>query len=204
MTRMTSLRERKKAQTRCDLADAAFAIVREHGPAALTAEAIADRAGVSRRTFFNYFPSVDSAVAHSVRGLLEELTAALDARPATESIWDTIPVVLTGPEGTVILEQIALLSATREGSPQARHLAQDHVEEFVDWLAGWLTGRLGERADDLYAVTLAASVAAVAEATLRVWTARHRGAVTPESLADYRRLLAESLHLLRAGFDREA
>ncbi len=203
MSRISTLRERKKAQTRGDLAQAAFAIVREHGPAALTAEAIADRAGVSRRTFFNYFPNVDSAVAHSVRGLLAELTAALDARPTSESIWDTIPVVLTGPEGTMILEQIALLSATRERSPQARHLAQDHVEEFVDWLAGWLTGRLGDRADDLYAVSLASSVAAVAEATLRVWTTRHGGAVTPASLADYRRLLADALHLLRNGFDRE-
>lgn len=198
---ISSLRERKKFATRASLADAAFEIVRDLGPEHLTAEAVAERAGVSRRTFFNYFPSIDAAVAHSVETLLTDLTEALEKRPADESVWDTIPVILTGPEGRAILERVAVLGATRESSPQCRHLAQDHLEAFVEWLTGWVATRL-PAVDELYAASLAAAVAAVAEASLRLWVTRNGGAVTDAAVADYRGLLAEALDLLRAGFER--
>ena len=51
-----SLREAKKDATRARLAEATYEIVRTQGPDHLTAEAVATMAGVSRRTFFNYFP----------------------------------------------------------------------------------------------------------------------------------------------------
>ena len=50
----TSRRERKKQATRQALHEAAFVLVEEHGLAAVTVEAIADRADVATRTFFNY------------------------------------------------------------------------------------------------------------------------------------------------------
>lgn len=56
------LRERKKRQTREDLHRAALDLVEEKGFAAVTTDEIAQRAGVSARTFFNYFPSKDAAV----------------------------------------------------------------------------------------------------------------------------------------------
>ena len=56
------LRERKKAATRLSIETAAVDIVREQGYEAATTEAIAAKAGVSLRTFFNYFPSKDTAI----------------------------------------------------------------------------------------------------------------------------------------------
>jgi AcrR family transcriptional regulator len=198
----STLRERNKARTRAALSEAAVAIIREQGVERLTAELVADRAGVSRRTFFNYFPSVDAAMACSVEALLAELTVALEARPTDESIWETIPAILTAPEGSAIVERIALLATTRDHSAQARHMAHDHVEAFVDWLAQWVTNRVGTD-DTLYAATLAASVAAAAEAAVRVWISRPGfTGLTTESLADYRALLNRSLDLLREGFER--
>ena len=56
------LRERKKLNTRNAIERAAVQIVLEQGYEAATAEAIAKRADVSLRTFFNYFPSKDVAI----------------------------------------------------------------------------------------------------------------------------------------------
>lgn len=58
------LREIKKARTRASLARAALQLVAEDGLQATTVEAIAARADVSPRTFFNYFDSKDEAVVH--------------------------------------------------------------------------------------------------------------------------------------------
>lgn len=78
-----SLRERRKAETWTAIHEAAATLVLEQGLEQATVESIADRAGVSPRTFFNYFPSKEDAVL-GMRApvldpaLLEELTAERD------------------------------------------------------------------------------------------------------------------------------
>src|SRR6187551_3035094 len=56
------LRERQKRARREALIDATHRLVAEHGLDAVTVEAICDEAGVSVRTFFNYFETKDDAV----------------------------------------------------------------------------------------------------------------------------------------------
>jgi AcrR family transcriptional regulator len=51
------LRERKKQQTRSAIHRSALALVTDRGLAGVTVEQICGDAGVSPRTFFNYFPS---------------------------------------------------------------------------------------------------------------------------------------------------
>ncbi|MFD0440285.1 TetR/AcrR family transcriptional regulator [Streptomyces chartreusis] len=53
------LRERKKQATRAALVEAAVRLAAEHGAENVTVEAISDAAGVSPRTFFNYFDARD-------------------------------------------------------------------------------------------------------------------------------------------------
>ncbi|GAA4705588.1 transcriptional regulator, TetR family [Promicromonospora umidemergens] len=67
------LRERKKRARRAALIDAAQQLVTAHGLDAVTVEMISAEAGVSARTFFNYFETKDDAVlgAEDV-GLSEE------------------------------------------------------------------------------------------------------------------------------------
>src|SRR5688500_9321010 len=84
------LRERKKAETRRALASAALRLAEELGPDRVTIEAIADAAGVSPRTFFNYFPSKDDAVAGTPPAHSSELLADLLARPEAEGPLDAL------------------------------------------------------------------------------------------------------------------
>lgn len=59
---VTGLREANKRARRDALVDAAQALVAEHGLDAVTVEMISAKAGVSARTFFNYFETKDDAV----------------------------------------------------------------------------------------------------------------------------------------------
>lgn len=56
------LRELKKRQSRIAMHRAALELVSEHGLNGVTVEAIAHRAGVSTRTFFNHWSTKESAI----------------------------------------------------------------------------------------------------------------------------------------------
>lgn len=91
------LREAKKARTRASLARAALQLVAEDGLQGATVEAIAARADVSPRTFFNYFDSKDDAVVHlstdRFRCLLSRLFA--DAgEPSTNPVLQIRDIML--------------------------------------------------------------------------------------------------------------
>ncbi|WP_062072521.1 TetR/AcrR family transcriptional regulator [Demequina sediminicola] len=62
MSTTPGLRQRQREQTWQDLHMAAVELARKHGLEGATIDAIAERAGVSRRTFFNYYPSKEDAI----------------------------------------------------------------------------------------------------------------------------------------------
>ncbi|RAO24972.1 hypothetical protein MED15_00730 [Micromonospora noduli] len=148
---MTGLRERKKAETRAALGWAAIHLTAEHGYDNVRVEDIAEAAGVSPRTFNNYFSSKAEAIAsrHLDRSL--RTAAALRERPADEPLW-------------VALTQASLEQFTRgpevEAMPSPSH---------AQWVAGVRT-MLAEPAlqgERLRATALAEAelAAAVAERT---------------------------------------
>ena len=75
-----SRRELNKAATRQSITDAALALLRSSGPGNFTVEDIADAAGISRRTFFNYFSSTDAALASITHGFLNNAIQQLQLR----------------------------------------------------------------------------------------------------------------------------
>ena len=82
-TRPSGLAARKRA-TEMSLRRHALELVGEHGYPATSTDDIARAAGVSPRTFFNYFPSKESAVLVPDGLLIDLVIAALDRRPPTE------------------------------------------------------------------------------------------------------------------------
>ena len=61
-----STRERRKAETAQGLKDAARRLIIANGLTGFTIEELCEEVGVSRRTFFNYFPSKESAIIGEV------------------------------------------------------------------------------------------------------------------------------------------
>jgi AcrR family transcriptional regulator len=87
-------RDRKKLATRRALRDAALELVASRGFAHVTVEDIADAADVATRTFFNYFPSKESAVIGADPERIEQLGTNLLARPAEETPLEALGSVL--------------------------------------------------------------------------------------------------------------
>ena len=74
------LRERKKRDSRIAMHRAALELVLEHGLAGVTVEAIAQRAGVSTRTFFNHWTTKESAIIGVFSAEGEEIAGRLRRR----------------------------------------------------------------------------------------------------------------------------
>ena len=85
-----SLRERKKDQTRRALSVAALELAIERGPDRVLVEDIAAAAGVSARTFNNYFASKEAAVVGEGTERADAMRAALRARPDGEPLWTAL------------------------------------------------------------------------------------------------------------------
>ncbi|MFC7760808.1 TetR/AcrR family transcriptional regulator [Catellatospora bangladeshensis] len=82
MEATTTLRERKKEATRQALHEATLRLALERGLDAVTVDAVADEAGVSRRTFSNYFANKEDALLHGDRVRVTRLLERLRARPS--------------------------------------------------------------------------------------------------------------------------
>ncbi|MET8311874.1 TetR family transcriptional regulator [Micromonospora sp. NPDC005173] len=90
MDETTGLRERKKAATRLALHEAALRLAAEQGIDAVTVEAIADAANVSRRTFSNYFSGKEQALFHGDTMRLHRLLQLIREQPVDEPPWTVL------------------------------------------------------------------------------------------------------------------
>lgn len=91
------LRERKKLDTRRALSDAALSLVFERGLDGVTREDIANRAGVSLRTFTNYFTGKYDALAYRQVERLQQSIDILRSRPPGEPLWSAITESVLAP-----------------------------------------------------------------------------------------------------------
>jgi AcrR family transcriptional regulator len=91
---MTGLRERKKADTRRALSDAALDLAFERGLENVTREDIANLVGVSLRTFNNYFNGKFEALGYRQAERMRRGVALLRQRPADEPLWTSITHVV--------------------------------------------------------------------------------------------------------------
>ncbi|MEV4760060.1 TetR/AcrR family transcriptional regulator [Micromonospora sp. NPDC049559] len=168
MTGEPSLRERKKRATREALRAAALRLALERGPENVRVEEIAEAAGVSPRTYNNYFSSREQAI---VAGIVEDraarVAAAVAAHPAEGSLGEAVVdavVALYGDPGDH--PRGALLMIANSSALRACYV------ETATTIEGALAGAIVERCrgvDRLTARVLAASVAAAAKVALRQW-----------------------------------
>jgi len=84
----TSLRERKKEQTRQEISDTATALFAGHGFEQVTIAQVAEAAGVSKMTVTNYFPRKEDLVFDRAGHIINGLAAAIRDRRPGESLLD--------------------------------------------------------------------------------------------------------------------
>lgn len=195
-----NLRELKKAHTRDLLAQAAYEVIREHGVQALSADAITQRAGVSRRTFFNYFPTVESSIVPIVEEFLVDVSARVDADAIGESLMGSLAQVLRELDDMELLERFTVIGLMAHRSAHHKSLLHEATSE---WLTGFVEqlGELVEGADELWLHGAATGLVSAAEAACAVWITRTDGEITPTTLALHQELLAEAIDRLGTGFD---
>ncbi|MEV4601042.1 TetR/AcrR family transcriptional regulator [Amycolatopsis sp. NPDC049253] len=187
------LRERKKEATRQAIRAAAVALYRSRGPHEVTVDQICDKAGVSARTFFNYFDSKEAAV-FSLALTPDGVRAGVAARPASERPLATLRAVFTerfteASADPTFGERALML---REYPELWGRLAQ--VNKLVEEAAlESIAARTGLSADDLY-VRLTVEVAFAANrAAFKSWY--------PGSDPDLVALLNQVMDVLDSGLE---
>lgn len=96
---VSGLRERKKQQTQEALSWAALRLTVERGFGQVLVEDIAAEAGVSPRTFNNYFSSKAEAIAWRQLNRAREMARLLRERPAGEPLWESITAAVVPEVG---------------------------------------------------------------------------------------------------------
>jgi AcrR family transcriptional regulator len=162
------LRERKKESTRKALRDAALRLALERGPDNVHPGDIAEAAGVSPRTYNNYFSSREQAIVAAVTAEREtRVAAAVAAQPATVPLADAVVRAVveqyTDPGGR---DRDALLLVTTR--PALRHAFLGTAARIEHPLTAVIAERIGDTGQHTARV-LSASVAAAVRVALERW-----------------------------------
>ena len=175
---LPGLRERKKADTRRALSDAALSLAFERGLENVTREEIASLAGVSLRTFNNYFGGKYEALAYRQTERMRRGLAALRQRPADEPLWTSITHAALAPledefadahgdEDLVPSRQELLEVRKLLMNPQVRKAVPQQL--FDEWLEV-IAQRTGTDPDrDLYPRLVVAVMRAVGDAAAEAY-----------------------------------
>jgi AcrR family transcriptional regulator len=174
------LRERKKVATREALSAAALRLARERGPENVRVDDIAEAAGVSPRTYNNYFSSREQAIMVALaaeRGA--RVGAALRLRPADEPLEQAVvAAVIEQYAGDGEPDHDALALITSAPALQAEFL--DTIAAIERPLAEAIAARTGtggssdgdsgsDGRGDLGSEVLAAVVSAAARVAAERW-----------------------------------
>ncbi|MFG2577316.1 TetR/AcrR family transcriptional regulator [Streptomyces sp. NPDC048481] len=162
------LRERKKQATREALREAALRLAMERGADQVRVEDIAEAAGVSPRTYNNYFASREQAIVSAVTADREaRVAAAVAAQPAAVRLADAVTeAVVEQYTNADEREHKAFLLITTQTALRDAFL--DTTVGIEPPLTAALTERLGV-AEAHAARVLAASVAAAVRIALDDW-----------------------------------
>ena len=184
------LTERRKTETRLEVARSAVRLFLAKGVAATSADEIAEAAGISSRTLWRYFPTKESCVAPLLTGVIDLIAQFLQSWPSDQSmaeVFDTIGLHDNVADRTTMVDLVRL-TRTEPGLRAVWLEAHRHAEPaFAEALAR----RAGLPVPDL-AVTVQA---AMINTALRVaveyyaFTTDHTGAETREYEAAMREAL---------------
>jgi AcrR family transcriptional regulator len=184
------LTERRKTETRLEVARAAVGLFLAKGVADTSAEEIAEAAGISSRTLWRYFPTKDSCVAPLLTDVIELIAQYLEAWRSDQTmaeVFDTIGLHDNLADRTTMVNLVRL-TKTEPGLRAVWLEAHRHAESAY---AEALARRAGLPAPDL-AVTVQAAMITTAlrvAAEYYAFDRDHGDAETPQYEAAMREAL---------------
>jgi AcrR family transcriptional regulator len=195
----TSLRERKKEQTRRHIAETARELFGQSGFEQVTVAEIARAAEVSTQTVFNYFPTKEDLVYWRLGAFEAELLAAVRQRGAEEPALAAFKRFLLAQRGLLgeadpdAYERLQALTRTITESPALQAREQQILEGYTAKLANELGG-------DTQAAVAAAAMLGVHKALI-AFTRRHvlDGTPQPKLAKLVRKEAEEAFALLENG-----
>lgn len=194
-----SRREINKTATRAAIVEAAFSVLRSEGLDAVTADRVAEDAGVSRRTFFNYFPTLESALNGPTEAFVEHVLNIFEAQPRELPIMSAAVNALNGLADRSLLAPVAELVAAAHTSPQLDRLQLESWNDCAERLVGAIVKRL-PGTDPLTASVFANSIIGAGRAAFEYWIVNAAGDLSDASLAILQENLTTALTQLRDGF----
>ena len=165
------LRERKRRQTRERIARAAMTLFLEQGFEATTVDQIAEAAEVSKRGFFDYFPTKEDVVAAWQDEFAEQLLSAVAARPAKEPMAKAVEEALLATIVAAVNPQSLAIGKLIKSTPALS--ARDHLKyaKLEQKLVEALTARAKGKGDQLRIRLLAMSTIGALRVAGQTWNA---------------------------------
>lgn len=165
------LRERKKRATRQALGEAALRLAGDRGLEHLTVEDISDAAGVSTRTFFNYFSGKEEAIIGDTPLVVVPGDGAARFRDG-ESILDGLHrMVRAGAAGTACRrDEVRLRRQLMRRYPALVPRMFGRIAEFERTLAAAVAARSGTSPADGYPQLMAAVATTAVRVAINQWS----------------------------------
>jgi AcrR family transcriptional regulator len=197
-----NLTERRKAATQLEIARAAASLFAKNGSDGTTAEAIAERAGVSLRTFYRYFRTKQEAVApllsFGARRWQELLAAVPGDVPLPDALTQAAAHAMADEETATAesLEWTRGLLRAAAGDPALGAVWARVNQESEQRLAPLLAERTGAAPDDLGIRLAAAAATAAIRVAVETWALADAPAAKATPVAE---LASGAMRTLTAG-----
>jgi AcrR family transcriptional regulator len=202
----TGLRERKKQQTRQQIADTARRLFAQRSFEAVTVAEVARQADVSEATVFNYFPTKEDLFYVGLEAFEEELLASIRDRAPGESVLAAFGRFVTTPRGLLTatdpetVERFAAMTRVIEESPALLARERRIFDAYTDSLADLLRAETKAKPDDIEPWVVANALIGVHRALVQ-FTRRQilTGARNPALSRAVRRQAKQALNALETG-----
>ena len=173
VVKSVGLRERRRRETSLEIHRAALDLASKRGFDNVTVEEIATAAGVSPRTFFNYFTTKESAIVHAPLDISEEQAAEFVASERIrhhEILDDAIAVISAGlAENPPSRQQMADLRTVAQNSVTVSSAILAVFDAFQRKLAALVAERVDAGPDDDIPVLIASLAITVVRVGMDRW-----------------------------------
>ncbi len=166
-----SLRDKHKSQTARALRAAALKLFATQGYDATTTEEIAEKAGVSARTFFRYFPTKESLLYIGEHDWIQSFVAELPDPPKSLSDLDAACQLIVNfvPQLERRRQSLLLFIRSVASSRTLRGLDGDHQRENAAMMSEAFALRRGQRSADEACILLAHITLLAYRRALELW-----------------------------------